>query len=126
MQTSDIGILSIDQGTTSSRAIVFLKDGTNIASAQQEFTQFYPANGWVEHDPEEIWESVLAVSQQAVKEAAEKGVSVDDHASHLIVHGTLHLLGYDHLDEIDAAEMEAIEIKPRKDFKGATKSCEER
>ncbi|WP_371195904.1 glycerol kinase GlpK [Glaciecola sp. SC05] len=76
MQKTDIGILSIDQGTTSSRAIVFLKDGTNIASAQQEFTQYYPNNGWVEHDPEEIWSTTLSVSQQAIQMAAEKGVSV--------------------------------------------------
>jgi glycerol kinase len=76
MQTSDIGILSIDQGTTSSRAIVFLKDGSQVSSAQQEFTQIYPNNGWVEHDPEEIWESSLAVSKEAIAQAKAKGVEV--------------------------------------------------
>lgn len=76
MNTPRIGILTIDQGTTSSRAIVFLKDGTNIASAQQEFTQYYPNNGWVEHDPEEIWNSTLAVTLEVIRQAAEKGISI--------------------------------------------------
>jgi probable rRNA maturation factor len=44
-------------------------------------------------------------------EAAEKGLSVDDHATHLLVHGTLHLLGYDHHDDDDAADMEAREVR---------------
>lgn len=76
MQKKTTGILSIDQGTTSSRAIVFLKDGSNVSSAQQEFTQYYPDNGWVEHDPEEIWRATLAVSQQALKMANEQGVKI--------------------------------------------------
>lgn len=75
-QTTNLGILSIDQGTTSSRAIVFLKDGTNVASAQKEFRQYYPNNGWVEHDPEEIWDTIVLVCQQAIKKAAEKGIKV--------------------------------------------------
>lgn len=53
-------ILAIDQGTTSSRSIIFAADGTIKAIAQQEFSQKYPHDGWVEHDPEEIWESVTA------------------------------------------------------------------
>ncbi len=59
-------ILAIDQGTTSSRAIVF--DGTMqpVGSAQKEFTQLYPASGWVEHDPEEIWASVVATCKGAM------------------------------------------------------------
>ncbi|HEX6661592.1 MAG TPA: rRNA maturation RNase YbeY, partial [Sphingomicrobium sp.] len=44
-------------------------------------------------------------------EASDKGVSVEDHAAHLLVHGTLHLLGYDHHDESEAAEMEAREVR---------------
>lgn len=48
-------ILTVDQGTTSSRAIIFAPDGEIVALAQQEFSQHYPNNGWVEHDPEEIW-----------------------------------------------------------------------
>ncbi len=52
-------ILAIDQGTTSSRAIVFNGDMKPAGTGQKEFTQIYPASGWVEHNPEEIWESVL-------------------------------------------------------------------
>ena len=51
-------ILAIDQGTTSSRAIAFDENLKPVTSAQKEFTQFYPSSGWVEHDPEEIWETV--------------------------------------------------------------------
>ena len=51
-------ILAIDQGTTSSRSIIFSPKGAIVAIAQQEFSQKYPKDGWVEHDPEEIWESV--------------------------------------------------------------------
>jgi glycerol kinase len=76
MQTDKIGILAIDQGTTSSRAIVFLKDGTQVASAQQEFTQYYPENGWVEHDPAEIWRTTLQACQQVLQSAKEAGVKV--------------------------------------------------
>jgi len=57
-------ILAIDQGTTSSRSIIFAPDGTIIAIAQQEFSQQYPKDGWVEHDPEEIWESVTTTMKQ--------------------------------------------------------------
>ncbi|WP_050930589.1 glycerol kinase GlpK [Aestuariivita boseongensis] len=62
-------ILAIDQGTTSSRAIVFDGQMHVVAAAQQEFTQHFPASGWVEHDPEEIWESVLATCRAALKQA---------------------------------------------------------
>ncbi|MCE9540552.1 MAG: glycerol kinase, partial [Bacteroidetes bacterium] len=51
-------ILSIDQGTTSSRAILFNKRGEVVNIAQKEFTQFFPKPGWVEHDALEIWQSV--------------------------------------------------------------------
>jgi glycerol kinase len=61
-------ILSIDQGTTSSRAIVFDKKGNVIALAQQEFPQYFPHPGWVEHDAMEIWESVLSVTRQVLRE----------------------------------------------------------
>jgi glycerol kinase len=57
--------LSIDQGTTSSRAIVFTTAGKALATAQKEFAQHYPHDGWVEHDPEDIWSSTLAVCRQA-------------------------------------------------------------
>jgi len=60
-------ILAIDQGTTSSRAILFDAGLAPVASAQQEFAQIYPASGWVEHDPEAIWQSVLATCRAAME-----------------------------------------------------------
>ncbi len=65
-------ILAIDQGTTSSRAIVFDAKLTPVAVGQQEFRQFYPRSGWVEHDPEEIWSSVLATCKSALRKAKAK------------------------------------------------------
>ena len=62
-------VLALDQGTTSSRAIVFNHDGLIVASAQQEFPQIYPSPGLVEHDPEAIWSSQLTVAQEAMKKA---------------------------------------------------------
>ena len=62
-------ILVIDQGTTSTRSIVFDEATTPVATAQQEFTQLYPRPGWVEHDPEEIWASVLDTARQAMATA---------------------------------------------------------
>ncbi|HQU46900.1 MAG TPA: FGGY family carbohydrate kinase, partial [Pirellulales bacterium] len=62
-------ILALDQGTTSSRAIVFDRRGLPVASAQQEFPQILPAPGIVEHDPEEIWSSQLKVARQALAKA---------------------------------------------------------
>src|SRR6056297_2386597 len=59
-------ILSIDQGTTSSRAIVFNNDGAIVSSAQKEFTQHFPKLGWVVHDPDEIWGTTLAVIADAM------------------------------------------------------------
>ncbi len=69
-------ILSIDQGTTSTRAIVFAPDSSVVAQAQQEFPQHYPKDGWVEHDPEDIWSSTLAVCQQAIAQATQKGAHI--------------------------------------------------
>src|SRR6202142_3068475 len=62
-------ILVIDQGTTSTRAIVFGPDATPIASEQQEFRQIFPKPGWVEHDPEDIWRSTLATAREALAKA---------------------------------------------------------
>lgn len=61
-------ILALDQGTTSSRAILFDRQGNIIAVAQREFQQFYPQGGWVEHDAEEIWQSQLAVARQVMQD----------------------------------------------------------
>ncbi len=71
--TQDQYILAIDQGTTSSRAIVFDTSGNIKATAQQEFKQIYPQSGWVEHDPEDIWSTTLAVSQKAIEVAEKEG-----------------------------------------------------
>jgi len=62
-------ILALDQGTTSSRAIVFDHNGLPVATAQKEFTQFYPKPGMVEHDPEEIWLTQSGVALQAISKA---------------------------------------------------------
>ena len=62
-------ILALDQGTTSSRAILFGRDGSVGGHAQQPFQQYYPQPGWVEHDPNEIWESERAVAAQALRES---------------------------------------------------------
>jgi glycerol kinase len=62
-------LLALDQGTSSSRAIVFRADGTPVAQAQQEITQHYPQPGWVEHDPEELWQSQLATARAALARA---------------------------------------------------------
>ena len=62
-------ILAIDQGTTSSRAIIFDGSMKPVGVGQKEFTQHYPASGWVEHDPEEIWDSVVATCKTALKKA---------------------------------------------------------
>ena len=63
-------VLALDQGTTSSRAIVFNHEGLIVTSAQQEFPQIYPSPGLVEHDPEAIWSSQLAVAKEAKSRAA--------------------------------------------------------
>ncbi|MCF8258830.1 MAG: glycerol kinase GlpK [Flavobacteriales bacterium] len=61
-------VLALDQGTTSSRAILFDKDGKPVAVAQKEFHQYFPKPGWVEHDPMEIWSSQLEVARQVLNE----------------------------------------------------------
>jgi glycerol kinase len=68
-------ILAIDQGTTSSRAILFGPDLRPQVMGQQEFTQIFPQSGWVEHDPEEIWQSVLATCRTALEGAELKDVA---------------------------------------------------
>ncbi len=69
-------ILSLDQGTTSSRAILFNHDGRVVRTAQQEFTQIYPQPGWVEHNPAEIWQTQLQVARQVVGDDAAHIVAV--------------------------------------------------
>jgi glycerol kinase len=69
-------ILALDQGTTSSRAIVFNHDGITVAAAQKEFSQIYPQPGWVEHDPEEIWSTQAGVALEAITKAGLKSTDV--------------------------------------------------
>ena len=69
-------LLAIDQGTTSSRALVFDLKANLIASAQKEFAQIYPEPGWVEHDPEVIWATVLSTAREALSKAEDQGFEV--------------------------------------------------
>jgi len=83
MATTDNGsktgtILAIDQGTTSSRAILFDASQSIVAVDQKEFTQHFPQSGWVEHDPEEIWQTVLDVCRGVLKKA---GLAASDVAA---------------------------------------------
>ena len=68
-------LLAIDQGTTSSRAILFTPQGEPAGVAQQEFQQHFPADGWVEHDPEDIWNSTLDVCREVLK---TQGIGAED------------------------------------------------
>lgn len=68
-------LLALDQGTSSSRSLVFSEHGDIIASAQQELSQIYPQPGWVEHDPQDIWRSQLATARQAI---AQAGIAFTD------------------------------------------------
>lgn len=69
-------ILSLDQGTTSTRAIIFSKDGDIISKSQREFRQIYPRAGWVEHSPDDIWESAVAVIKEAIALADVKSSDI--------------------------------------------------
>jgi glycerol kinase len=69
-------VLAIDQGTTSSRAIVFDRKLRIVATAQKEFTQHFPHPGWVEHDPEEIWSTVVATCRAAIRKAGLKPAAI--------------------------------------------------
>ncbi|MGH2623187.1 MAG: FGGY family carbohydrate kinase, partial [Sphingobacterium sp.] len=65
-------IIALDQGTTSSRAILFNKKGEIVNISQKEFKQIYPKSGWVEHDPQEIWSSQLAVFTETLAKSKSK------------------------------------------------------
>ena len=69
-------ILALDQGTTSSRAMVFDRQGNVVSVAQKEFGQIYPQPGWVEHDPQEIWSTQAGVAAEAVARAGLNGASI--------------------------------------------------
>ena len=78
MNSSRRHILALDQGTSSSRSIVFDVRGQIVAMAQREFRQIYPQPGWVEHDPMELWETQLATAQEAL---AKAGLQAEDIAA---------------------------------------------
>ena len=69
-------ILALDQGTSSSRAIVFDHDGHVCATAQKEFTQHFPKPGWVEHDPKDIWSSEASVIAEAITTLGINGLNI--------------------------------------------------
>lgn len=69
-------IMAMDQGTTSSRAIIFDKAGAIISTAQKEFTQLFPQPGWVEHDPAEIWSSQIGVATEAMAKVGLEGGNI--------------------------------------------------
>lgn len=69
-------ILAIDQGTTSSRAIIFDKNRKIVGIGQKEFSQYFPKSGWVEHDPEEIWNTVVTTCKQAMRKAKIKASEI--------------------------------------------------
>ena len=62
-------VLAIDQGTTSTRAVIFDQNFSIISIDQQELQQFFPRSGWVEHDPDEIWNSTIETAQKAITKA---------------------------------------------------------
>src|SRR5574343_1902240 len=69
-------LLALDQGTSSSRSIVFDPEGRTVSLAQRELTQHYPQPGWVEHDPMEIWRTQLATAREALAQAGISAASV--------------------------------------------------
>src|SRR5271163_3267706 len=71
-------VLAIDQGTTSTRCIVFDENARPLGVAQREFKQHYPASGWVEHDAEDIWRDALATAREAI---AQSGLGASDIAA---------------------------------------------
>ncbi|KAA0966258.1 glycerol kinase GlpK [Sporosarcina sp. ANT_H38] len=83
-------IMSLDQGTTSSRAILFDKSGKIFHSAQQEFTQYFPESGWVEHNADEIWSSILAViagvlSEKSITAEQIEGIGITNQRETTVV-----------------------------------------
>ena len=71
-------IMSLDQGTTSSRCLIFDENGNVVSMSQKEFTQIFPRPGWVEHDPMEIWQTTVEVSRDALHKS---GLSAEDIAA---------------------------------------------
>ena len=75
-------ILGIDQGTTSTRAVLFNGSGIPVHMAQLDLPQIFPDNGWVEHDPEDIWQTIIDVTCTMVEEARSRGNSITVDPAH--------------------------------------------
>lgn len=75
-------IMALDQGTTSSRCILFDRQGKICAVAQQEFPQIYPQPGWVEHDPMQLWQTVVTVAQAAMDQCGATAENIGRHRHH--------------------------------------------
>ena len=75
-------ILALDQGTTSSRALLFDEGGTIVSLAQEEFPQHFPQPGWVEHEAADIWESQLRVARTALERGGAAGARYRGHRHH--------------------------------------------
>ena len=69
-------ILAIDQGTTSTRAILFDKAMTPVATAQEEFAQHFPASGWVEHEPRDLWATTAGTCREVIERAGISGAAI--------------------------------------------------
>jgi glycerol kinase len=78
-------LLAIDQGTTSSRAILFDSDANPVSTAQEEFAQHYPHAGWVEHDAEDIWASTLRVIKQAMEAGAPSAIGITNQRETVVI-----------------------------------------
>lgn len=78
-------ILAIDQGTTSSRALLFNADMRVVASAQEEFTQIFPNSGWVEHDSEEIWKTTVSTAKKAAEGAGIAAIGITNQRETTVV-----------------------------------------
>jgi glycerol kinase len=78
-------LLAVDQGTTSSRAILFDRDAKPVATAQEEFPQHYPRPGWVEHDAEDIWASTLRVMKQAMEAGEPSAIGITNQRETVVI-----------------------------------------
>ena len=77
MSEEKMYILALDQGTTSSRAVIFDREINKVISCQEEFTQIYPKPGWVEHDPNELFQCQLNVMKKAIEDSKTDGITID-------------------------------------------------
>ncbi len=85
-------IMALDQGTTSSRCILFNREGKICSMAQKEFTQYFPKPGWVEHDPMEIWSSQISVATEAMSRIGVASREIGSHR-HYKPEGDNHCMG---------------------------------